>query len=148
MNRKANSNPKTAAAKESTATASKTSPEKANVEGRKASERNPEQEASKQAQAQEIPTCTSRTVQLHACLGACAIYFDSNPFGESDPTFIDRFRAALGTKHLKLIFSTEAEVFDVVLLPICLDIHALEESADVSAPVAPAAGSAPGSAAR
>jgi hypothetical protein len=148
MNRKATPNPKTAAEKKSTAKASKTSSAKANAKGRKASQLNPEQETSQPDQAQEFPAYATRTVQLHECLGTCVIFLDSNPLGDSDPTFLDRLRAALETRHLELLVTTETEVFDLLLRPFCLDKPSAAEGTQAPAPVEPTTSSEPGSVAR
>lgn len=148
MNSKATPKPKTAAAKKSTARASNKPSTKAKAKGRKASQRNPEQEASQQDQAQELPAYATRPVQLHECLGICVIFLDTNPLGDSDPTFIDRFREALATRDLELLVTTETEVFDLLLRPFCLDKPSGTQGAEAPAPVEPSTGSAPGSAAR
>lgn len=148
MNRKATPKPKTAAAKKSTARASNKPSAKAKAKGRKASQRNPGQETSQQDQAQELPTYATRPVQLHECLGTCVIFLETDPLGDSDPTFLDRLRAALATRRLEIHVSTETEVFDLMLRPFCLDKPSAVEGAEAPAPVEPSTGSAPGSAAR
>ena len=148
MNRKATPTPKTAAAKKSTAKTTKTRSAQASAKGLKASQRNPEQEASQQDQTQELPAYATRPVQLHECLGTCVIFLDSNPLGDSDPTFLHRFREALAIRYLELHVTTDTEVFDVLLRPFCLDKPSQAEGAEAPAPVEPTTSSEPGSAAR
>ena len=148
MTRKATPNPKTAAAKKSTAKASNKHSATANATGRRGSQRNPDQETWQQDQANELPAYATRPVQLHECLGTCVIFLDSNPLGGSDPTFLDRFRVALATRYLELLVTTDTEVFDLLLRPFCLEKLSGTQGAEAPAPVEPSTGSAPGSAAR
>ena len=148
MDRKATPNPKTASAKKSTAKAANKHSAKANAKGRKGSQHTSDQETSKQDQTQELPAYATRPVQLHECLGTCVIFLDSMPLGDSDPTFLDRFREALATMYLELHVTTDIEVFDVLLRPFCLDKPSQAEGAEAPAPVEPTTSSEPGSAAR
>lgn len=150
MNSKATQKTKTAADKKSTAKVSKTPSEKtkAKAKGRKASQRNTDQEASRKDQTQELPAYATRPVQLHECIGTCVIFLEPDPLWDSDPTFLDRFRAALAIRYLELSISTDSEVFELTLRPFCLKKPTGADGVEAPAPVEPRAASEPGSAAR
>jgi hypothetical protein len=107
MNRKTNPTPKSAAPQQ---------PEdQASAKATKDSRRKPEQKPTPEEQARAFPSCTRHAVQLHQCTGIGLIVLPNNPSSSTDPTFTERFGAALENMQIRVSISTEADVFELAL---------------------------------
>ena len=105
MNRKTNPTPKSAAPQqpEDQASAKATQAHK------------PESKPTLEELARAFPSCTRHAVQLHQCTGIGLIVLPNNPASTTDPTFTERFGAALENMQIRVSISTETDVFELAL---------------------------------
>ena len=107
MNRKTNPSPKSAAPQQPEAQAS--------AKATQDSRHEPEPKPTPEELATVFPPCSRQTVQLHQCTGIGVIALPSNPSSTTDPTFTERFGAALENSQVRMSISTETDVFELAL---------------------------------
>ena len=129
MNRKTNPTPKSAAPQQ---------PEdQASAKATQDSRRKPEQKPTPEQLARAFPSFTRHAVQLHQCTGIGLIVLPNNPASTTDPTFTERFSAALENMQIRVSISTETDVFELALWLVSFESHA--ERMDAVSPVSESA---------
>ena len=114
MNRKTNPTPKSAAPQQPEAQSS--------AKAKQAHK--PEHKPTPEELARAFPSCTRHAVQLHQCTGIGLIVLPNNPASTTDPTFTERFGAALENMQIRVSVSTETDVFELALWLVSFESHA------------------------